>query len=245
MPLCLLQAPGLTALDLSLRVAEVGFRSLGYAVETFDPAGASRVDAARADVVVAGVPATDALLATLGRKRPVTASFPPELAAFAGRRVWRAPLVEVRAAVSRGEPAFFKPDDATPKRFKGVLARAARDLVETAHLPDDLMVQRSDPAAFRSEHRVFVHAGDVVATSCYKGAPLLFPDAARIEAMLAAFASAPAGYGLDVAVDDAGRTVLVEVNDGVSLGAYGAPPEAYARLLAARWREIVAAQAPA
>ncbi len=35
------------------------------------------------------------------------------------------------------------------------------------------------------------------------------------------FADAPIGYGMDWAVTDDARTILVEVNDGFALGNYG------------------------
>ena len=54
----------------------------------------------------------------------------------------------------------------------------------------------------------------------------------------AAFASAPIGYGADWAVAADGRTVLVEVNDGFSLGNYGVPGHLYTALLQCRWRQL-------
>lgn len=38
---------------------------------------------------------------------------------------------------------------------------------------------------------------------------------------------------------DDGRTLLVEVNDGYALGCYGLQHNLYAKLLAARWAELV------
>jgi hypothetical protein len=33
--------------------------------------------------------------------------------------------------------------------------------------------------------------------------------------------------------------LLVEINDGFALGAYGTPPALYAQMLAARWKQMV------
>ena len=44
---------------------------------------------------------------------------------------------------------------------------------------------------------------------------------------------------MDFGVTDRGETRLVEVNDGFSLGCYGLEPILYARLLCARWSELV------
>lgn len=50
---------------------------------------------------------------------------------------------------------------------------------------------------------------------------------------------APAAYVLDWGVTAKGETVLVEANDGMSFGHYGLPPVSYARMIAARWYELV------
>ena len=52
------------------------------------------------------------------------------------------------------------------------------------------------------------------------------------------YPSMPAGCALDFGVTDKRTTILVEMNDGYSLGAYGLAPVLYARLLAARWAEM-------
>jgi hypothetical protein len=72
------------------------------------------------------------------------------------------------------------------------------------------------------------------------GDPLIFPDPAAIRAMVDANRPfAPRGYAVDVGVLDTGKTGLVELNDGHSLGDYGMFPARYARLLEARWCELM------
>ena len=48
----------------------------------------------------------------------------------------------------------------------------------------------------------------------------------------------PEGFAMDFGVTDDGRTLLIEVNDGYSLGTYGLEATLYARLLSARWAEL-------
>ena len=52
--------------------------------------------------------------------------------------------------------------------------------------------------------------------------------------------NAPAGYSADFGVTDDGRTLLVEVNDGYSLGSGGLVANLYAELLRSRWQEMTA-----
>lgn len=44
------------------------------------------------------------------------------------------------------------------------------------------------------------------------------------------YAEAPAAYALDVGLTKDGKAVIVEVNDGYSLGCYGLDPLHYAKL---------------
>jgi len=84
-----------------------------------------------------------------------------------------------------------------------------------------------------------VTRGVVRGISHYAGDPLRFPAANVIRMAVGAWRSAPAGYAVDVGVTDDSRTILVEVNDGYSLGHGGLVADLYARLLLARWDELV------
>lgn len=60
-----------------------------------------------------------------------------------------------------------------------------------------------------------------------------------VEAALAAYLpAAPAAFALDVGCTRAGATLVVEINDGYALGAYGLTPLAYAKFLSARWAQL-------
>ena len=63
-------------------------------------------------------------------------------------------------------------------------------------------------------------------------------DRKVIDAAVKAFPNMPAGCALDFGVTDDGRTLLIEMNDGYSLGTYGLEATLYARLLTARWAEL-------
>jgi hypothetical protein len=59
-----------------------------------------------------------------------------------------------------------------------------------------------------------------------------------VEHCIRDYISQPAGYVMDFGVTDKGETVLIEVNDGFSIGSYGLFHIDYAKLLAARWAEL-------
>jgi hypothetical protein len=91
---------------------------------------------------------------------------------------------------------------------------------------------------FKSDWRVFVVRGVVIGMNFYQGDPLIMPAANTIRLTIGAYQHAPAGYSADFGITDDGRTLLVEVNDGYSLGHGALTGNLYAELLEARWLEI-------
>ena len=73
----------------------------------------------------------------------------------------------------------------------------------------------------------------------YKGDWRAHFDPRVVEQALAAYLpEAPAAFSLDIGCTAAGKTVVVEVNDGYALGSYGLMPLAYAKFLSARWAQL-------
>jgi len=54
-----------------------------------------------------------------------------------------------------------------------------------------------------------------------------------------AFEDRPISFGMDWGITSAGPTILVEVNDGFSLGNYGLRGPEYTALIEARWRQLM------
>jgi hypothetical protein len=219
-----------------------GFRERGLGIQFFEwPAmREGDVPLSRDVMVVGGVGAVRFALKRLGVDVPVGIDLPDSLAAYRGRRVWRSTWDEVRTHIDRNlSPIFVKPLD-RPKAFRGQVLRSFADLIPTAALPDEMNVLVSEPVEFRSEWRFFVVGGEVVGSGHHSGDPLVFPDRAVVAAAVKDFAGeAPAGYGIDFGVTTDGRTLLVEVNDGYSLGCLGLRSDLYVGLLEARWQELV------
>jgi hypothetical protein len=154
--------------------------------------------------------------------------------------VWAATWGDICGSCDRAEPPVFVKPLRDPKAFPARVVAAFRDLIPLSHLPADFAVLASEPIEFVSEWRFFVLGGRVVGAGWYAGDPLTFPDAGVVaEAVRVWGAAAPAGYGIDFGVAADGRTLLVEVNDGYSLGCLGLRGELYSRLLEARWVELM------
>lgn len=219
-------------------IAWHGFDKLGLLPQAFavDDLMAGRVPLQREVVVVGGVGVVVEALRQLGVEPPAL-DYPDALQPFLGRRVWRATLAELRRHREDDPPVFAKP--LVDKRFVGLVVRKFRDLIGTAHLPDDEPIHLSDAVEFVAEKRYFMLDGELVWMGHYAGDPLAQLDHERVRAAARAWTDAPRACGLDFGLTSDGRTLLVEVNDAFALGAYGTPPLLYAQLLAARWKQLV------
>lgn len=189
----------------------------------------------RSDVVVGGLGVVQHALMRFGTEPPHL-DYPSELARYLGRRIWTTSLREV-AEMPDSWPVFVKPVD--EKRFTGVVVRSVGDLRGIGRGAADQEVLCSEPIDLVAEWRCFVRYGSVLDVRPYSGDWHYRYDAAVIDGIVRDYASAPAGYAADVGVTRDGRTLLVEVNDGYALGCYGLQHNLYAKLLSARWAELV------
>lgn len=230
--------PDDTVFSVNRQVALVGFNLRGENIHLFDSDAFDDLPLMEDDIVVGGVGYVHRALKRLGFVVPELPSVPPQLSEFAGRKIWCSTMIEARRAVENGQRLFVKPLPAQLKLFTGRPLLQFSDLLSTANVPDDTIVECSEVTPFASEFRVFVLHHEVVGVRHYGGDPLLFPDPQRIKAAIAAYGDAPAGYALDMGVCEDGRTLLVEVNDGYAVGSYGLRPTVYAALIDARWTQL-------
>lgn len=227
--------------NVNLFTAWTGFRELGYETAGFEFAELGELALDRKTIVCGGIPTALRALELLNVPIPQLPSIPAELAHFAGRKIWTMPLAAVRALVDTDEatPLFIKPLPADHKLFNGYVVKEFRDLIYTAAVPAETSVMCSETVEFVTKYRVFVRAGEMIGCKHYKGDFRVLPDFSIVERAIAAFATAPAAYGIDFGVTPDARTLLVEVNDAYSLGSYGLGPVTYAKMIAARWQQLV------
>ncbi len=215
-----------------------GFRLLGVETASFTFEQLDELPLTPETIVHGSVGAVHRALARLGRPLPDLHPAPAALAPFYGRSIRESTLGEARAATG---PVFIKPLR-DHKRFTGyVRGRDLDDISRTAHLDDDFAIVLSEVVPIISEWRCFVLEGECVGARPYAGsfrAP--GPDLSLVDACIAALgAGLPAACSIDLARLVDGSTVVVEVNDGYALGHYGLPALTYARMIEARWRQLV------
>jgi len=102
----------------------------------------------------------------------------------------------------------------------------------------DIDVLCSELIDFKTEWRCFIRYNKILDIRRYKGAWDTKIDVETVESAIKSFISQPRAFALDFGVNEKGETILVEVNDGHSLGTYGLSSTHYAKFLSARWSEL-------
>ncbi len=223
--------------SINCAVANDGFRKMGWEIVTFSRFDNSRLtDLRREDVVVGFIEDVNNALVKLEIEPPTEINYPDELTNFLGRKIWRSQINYIAKHPEQWN-IFIKPATLA-KKFKGRLLTSAKDLISCGDEFEDTEIWCSEPVNFLAEWRCFVRYGEILGVKSYYGDWRVHFDSQVIENAIAAYQSAPAGYAADFGVTDKGETLLIEVNDGYSIGAYGLFPADYARLLASRWAQV-------
>ena len=218
-----------------------GFQELGCHIKFFDTQEELDLQLSRGDVVVGYISNAIYAFDRLEVERPATIDYPHELQPFYGRRIWRGRLSEV-ADHPETWPIFVKSQ--AQKGFTGKVIRTVKDLQGTAYQNHDRDVIMSEVVEFVSEWRGFVRHGTIYDLRSYSGRWDVFPDFKVVQNALEAWKTRPAGCSIDFGVTSDGRTLVIECNDGFALGSYGLNHLKYAKLISARWHEIVGQMDP-
>lgn len=215
-------------------VAFYGFSVLGWEVVFYEgnpPEGLSRDD-----VVIGWITQVKMAVKNLGIEPPDELDYPEEIQSYLGRKVWQGNLHKIYTD-STLWPVFVKP--VKGKQFDGRLITSLRDLVGMGDQLEDRKIWCSEPVEFISEWRCFVRYGKLIDSRNYKGDFKVQPNFDIVESCIKDYKSGPAAYALDFGVTKDGKSLLVEVNDAFALGNYGLNHLNYAKMISARWSEMV------
>lgn len=223
--------------DYDQQRAAQGFQDLCVAVEfvTWD----KLPQLSASELLVDGVDQVRRALHAAGRKPYPWNDYPPELAAFYGRKIETTTWAELNA---RGGEYFVK------RPFKGSFQPAvirfpwkptgSDDDYNVLHLDDGDVLLASEPVEFVAEWRAFCIDGEVLDLRQYAGDWRWSPTKLVAEVAASRFVPKMRGYSVDIGLTRDDRTLVVETNAGHSLGSYGLRPDLYATLLAAAWAGV-------
>lgn len=219
--------------------AYLGFRDQGANIKLYEDI--NNVPLNKYTMVIGCIEDTVKWFKDAGIIMPKPMTMPEELRKYANREI-NVTTIEIAKEITKF-PFFIKPYS----KLKGFYPEIIKDEKMCEHFwsfmtntSNDDLVLISEVAPMDSEYRCYVVDGKLIGVCNYLGDFRLYPDIFKVEQMIADYTTAPRAYSIDVAVQkDSGETILIECNDGWSLGNYGLSPKQYVRLLTTRWREII------
>lgn len=221
-----------------------GFALLGVETAPFYGFGdIEKIDLTEETIVCGYVGDVRSAIKRLNCPELANIDYPKELHDYLGRNVRADKLGNVRHSTDR---FFLKP--VRQKAFTGfVYTNTASDRTRLVTVLDDEDIWISDIVNFVSEYRVFVMYGLPVGIRWYKGDPFVSPDKAIIKEAVDKWTckegivrnDVPHACTVDFGVTSEGKTLVIEANEGFAFGGYGLGSITYARMLDARWRQIV------
>ncbi len=157
-------------------------------------------------------------------------SYPNELTKFLGRE-----LVVCKFAEAKDD-WFIKPVEL--KKFNG----GFKELLEEEISPSEICYS-SPVVNFFAEWRFYILNKKILGHAWYAGEYATISDVQVefVEQLIKNYSSAPIGYSIDIGLTKNGRTLLVEINDGWSLGYYNngtISEKNYVKLIEERWKQI-------
>jgi hypothetical protein len=196
------------------------------------------------NMVIADIDQTLAYFDRIGVKYPEPLNVPKELEIYAERDFAYTTIGELKAKKDTFTfPLFMKPRRRLKQCPAGVITNVKNIELTLAGIPDDVEIVVSGVLDMVSEYRCFVQEGNLVGIQHYQGDFRIFPDMLEVQNMIRDYKSAPSAYTLDVAIVPIGRetaaTVIVECNDGWSVGHYGLEAKTYFKFLRTRWNDLM------
>jgi len=158
-----------------------------------------------------------------------------------GRKLW---LDKISNCNLHEKPIFVKPYGKHKEFYPFVQKKEDDYLMYTQDVVNkDIIALFQDVINIKSEWRVYILNAEILKACNYSGAVMLFPNVDTINDIL--YISEKImnigikAYSIDVAVTDKNETVLVELQDGWSIGNYGLNPDDYFKFIKTRWLQIV------
>ena len=201
----------------------------------------------REDIVIDYIDQCNCIFRKFGVK-PSIPDYPDSFAPFLGRRVWRDTINSISSNEEKWSAGYFvKP--IRDKAFTGKVISSIGDLVGCGNYSEDYEVLVSEPIDIAAEWRCFITYDELVDVRPYgmlinseRKSYLYQYDPDILVKMMKVFnewEERPAACSMDICVTKDGRTLLVELNDAYSLGCYGLPSVSYAKLISARWSQLL------
>lgn len=218
-----------------------GFREMGAEIIKYESLSNIYNLVTREDIVLDYIYQSQEILKKFG-VMPSFDGYPKELQPFMGRKIWLDTIDNFNANPDKWG-VFIKP--IKDKMFTGRVVNSPKDLIGCGNDQENYEILCCDTINIKREWRGFVIYDKLVDIRPYRGDYHYNYDPKIVDKIMEAFRTIhdrPAGCSVDIAViekDAKEETVFLEMNDGYSLGHYGLHYLNYAKLLSARWSQLV------
>jgi len=213
--------------------AMLGFQQMGIETVLFNDKQ-ELTSAEISDIVVGGVGRVKQFLT----ERGIVVNdidYPDSLSSYYGRKIWET-TSDTFLSEKKNFPLFIKPKQG--KLFTGFICNSEADIAGRFSPEESIPVYCSEVRNIVTEWRCFVRYGEILDIRRYKGELGRVYSLQKVKEMISSYSDAPTAYSIDIGLTAENKTIIVEVNDGYSLGSYGLDPLLYAKLLSARWAEL-------
>lgn len=219
--------------------AALGFSQMGYSVIEHEANDElfNKLNQDKNAIFIGGINSVRNAFDSLNLRQPEIDNPHIHLPQYLGREVCEAVWSEIEQISEF--PFFIKPLE-DHKLFTGYVVKSKSDLLHAKlRVKPESKILLSECVQFISEYRCFVLNGQLVGCKNYTGDFQVLPDFKIIENAINDYQSQPAAYSIDFGVTSDGKTLLIEMNDGFGLSAYGLNKIIYCKILQARWDEIL------
>jgi len=233
--------------SVNIANAMYGFRELGAEIIPYHKIDEIYDRVNREDIVLDYIDQCNSIFSKFGIE-PSIPDYPKVMDKFLGRKIWKDTINSISRSEEKWSAGYFV-KSVRSKAFSGKIISSISDLVGCGNYSEDYDVLVSEPLDICAEWRCFIIYDEIVDVRPYG----LLLDRSRksyryhydfkvLDSMMEAFISwkeRPMACSLDICVIKDGQTLLVEINDAYSLGCYGLASVFYAKLISARWSQIL------
>lgn len=231
----------------NMAIAMYGFLEMGAEIIPYHIIDDIYDDVTREDIVVDYIDQCNTIFNKFDVK-PSLPDYPDILEPFLGRKIWKDTIDSISRNEQKWSAGYFvKP--VKSKVFTGKIISDIADLVGCGNYSENYEVLVSEPLDICAEWRCSIIYDKIVDVRPYgaldsndKKHYMYHYDPYVLDKMLQTFVKweeRPAACSMDICVTKDNRTLLVELNDAYSLGSYGLPAIYYAKLISARWSQLL------
>lgn len=231
----------------NIAAAMYGFREMGAEIITYHSIDDIFEDVRREDIVLDYIDQCNAIFKKFG-VIPHVPDYPEALQKFLGRKMWVDTIDSISSSEEKWSSGYFvKPK--RDKAFTGKIIKSVADLVGCGNHSENYEVLVSEPLDIKAEWRCFITYDQLIDVRPYgmlmdqdRESYYYTYDPDVLKQMMEAFIkwdNRPAACSMDICVTGDGKTLLVEFNDAYAWGNYGLPCIFYAKLISARWSQLL------